>query len=108
MTSTAVGRPATAGMPGTVETSTTLLVSAGTPTTIEVQEKVKTPTTHEFLRTFSRNSPGRRKIREKDTKVLKFKSRPFFYPIDFSQFYKSVRLVRLWKSNAFSPLVEVQ
>jgi hypothetical protein len=48
-TSTAEGRPATAKVPATVETSTTLLVLAGTPTTIEVQEK-------EILEKFSRTA----------------------------------------------------
>jgi hypothetical protein len=37
---TAEGRPVTAKIPAIVETPAILLVSAGTPSTIEVQEKV--------------------------------------------------------------------
>jgi hypothetical protein len=46
--SAAERRPAKAWMPATVETPTTILATAGTPTATEVSETVWTPTTHDF------------------------------------------------------------
>jgi hypothetical protein len=55
-TSTAEGRHTSAEMPATVETPTTVLESAWTPTATEMPETIRTPTTPEFLRKFAKNS----------------------------------------------------
>jgi hypothetical protein len=57
-------------MPATVETSTTLLASAGMPTAAEEPEPVRTPITV-WENSRKTSSSVRRKIREKDSKTVK-------------------------------------